>query len=145
MGPSLSRKGRGISWSRFHPHQLREVLAAVEVERLHVNPDHALDFRRTTGIARTLEERRVLVDDAGAPPDLETTSALVVDDEEHDAVVLREVADGDQLPVAGIVGEGERAIVDHPEESRGAAAMLHMRPAFPARRRDEEAVGLGDV
>src|SRR5579872_7404819 len=61
------------------------------------------------------------------------------------AVVLGEVADAEVLPVAREVREGEGALVEYAEESRRAAAMLHIGPALAARCGHEEAVAFADI
>ena len=58
--------------------------------------------------------------------------------------VLGEVAERGALPVAAVVGEGERALVEHAQEAGRPAAMLDVRLAGGVRGREEEADLLGD-
>ncbi len=79
-----------------------------------------------------------------ARPRFQTPAALVIDQEQHHAVVPGKVADRDVLPVARIIGKGERAVVEHLEEARRPAPVLHVRPAVGARRANEEVVDRSD-
>jgi hypothetical protein len=56
--------------------------------------------------------------------------------------IFRQVAQRNELPVAGEVGEGDRGLVEHMEEAGRAAAMLNRRLAVSAGGGEEDA-GLG--
>src|SRR4029077_1967346 len=81
----------------------------------------------------------------GAAPDLEPARMRPVHQEQMHAVVLGEIADAEILPIAREIREAESAVVEYLQEARRTAAMLHVRPAFAARRRHEEAVALRNV
>ena len=49
-----------------------------------------------------------------------------VEQEQIGAIVLGEVADGDVLAVTGVIGEAERPVVEHLDESLRAAAVLNV-------------------
>ena len=85
--------------------------------------------------------------------DFEAGLGGVVDEDEGYAVVVEEVAGGDVLLVAAIVGEGDGAVVEDMDEARRAAAMLDVGPAGFAGRghvegvagRYEVALGFGEA
>ena len=64
-------------------------------------------------------------------------------DEDVGAVVFLEMAQGDVLPVAGEVGEGEHVAADRLQEACRSAAMLDIRSAVGAGRGKEEGVDGG--
>lgn len=121
------------------------MLVAVEVPGLDIDADDALDLRRIIRIADLPKKRRVVIDDAGAAPDFQPPAAFVVDDEQQNPIVFRQIPDRDVLLVAGKIGEGQRAIVEHLEKARRSAAVLDVRPAIAARGADEETVGGADI
>lgn len=120
------------------------MLAAIQVPGLHPDPDDALGPGRITRVGNALKQRRIIIYDHTATPHLQASAALVVDEEQQHTVVLGQIADGDVLPVAGIVRESERPIIQHLEKARRPPAMLHMRPAIAAGRGDEETIGGSD-
>jgi hypothetical protein len=63
-----------------------------------------------------------------------------VQDEDVAARVLGEIADGDVLPVAAEIGEAKRALVDHLQEARRAAAVLDVGLSIGVGRGEEERV-----
>src|SRR5437764_11183830 len=78
----------------------RDVLRAVDVPRLDGEQQHLL---RPGAIAlrhQMSQQRRIVLDDAGATPDLYPPPLGIVHQEEEGAVVAGEVAGGDVLPVA---------------------------------------------
>src|SRR6516164_11247930 len=68
----------------------------------------------------------------------------VVHDEDVRSRIFREIALRDVLPVAGIIGESDRGLVEDLDEALGAAAMLDVGLAVGARGRKKEAVGVGE-
>ncbi len=59
--------------------------------------------------------------------------------------VLRQIALRDVLPVAAVVGEGDRVLVEDLHEALRAAAVLDIGWAVGGRRRKIEAVGVGQA
>jgi hypothetical protein len=54
------------------------------------------------------------------------------------------IAQRDVLPVAAEVGDGERFVIEHADEARRSAAVLHVRPAGFRHRRHVETVARRD-
>src|SRR5262249_28605087 len=91
------------------------------------------------------EQCRIVLDDAGTAPDLYPPPLGIVHQEEEGAVVAGEVAGGDVLPVAAVVGEGQRLVVEHVDEALRPAAMLDGGLALFADGREIGGIALGDV
>src|SRR5262249_36093258 len=68
----------------------------------------------------------------------------VIHQEYESARIVGQVADGDVLPIASEVGEGQRALVEHAKEPRRTAAVLDVGLPFPIGSRKVEAVALRD-
>jgi hypothetical protein len=79
-----------------------------------------------------------------AAPQLDALAAREIDQEQIGAVVLGQVSKCDVLPVAAIVGEAERALVDNLDEAFRPAAMLDVRRAIGRRGAEKRGVLLGD-
>ena len=84
----------------------------------------------------------IVLDDARFAPDLDALPVRIVDQEQMRLGIVGQIALGDVLPVAGKIGEGDGLVVEHAQEAGRAAAMLDVRLAVSACRRQENA-GLG--
>ena len=109
-------------------------LALVRTVRLGGVWDRAL--RRFVGetkdpIVWYLSKRQaaIVLDQLSFAPDFHPLPLRMVDREEDGLGVLREIAEGDVLLVAGIVGESEGVPVEGMNEPLRPAAMLHIGPA----------------
>src|SRR5262249_44253999 len=80
------------------------------------------------------------IENSRASGDLQSLPSRIVHQEEAHAIVLREVACRDELPIAAQVGERELASVERVQESRRSAAVLQIRPPIGGHRRQVEAV-----
>ena len=92
-----------------------------------MDEDGAFDDGVGLGGAKRLEERwggGVILVDLDAAEDLQAGLVGVVHEEERDAGVVLEVAEGDVLLVAAQVGEGDQLWIDDVDEALRAAAML---------------------
>jgi thiol-disulfide isomerase/thioredoxin len=96
----------------------RDVLRAIPVEAF--NPDSHLALR--SPFADGLANRQ-------SAEDLQALPVRVVDQDQSQAIVVHQVTDADELPVARHIGEGQGLGVDDLQEARAAAAVLHIGPA----------------
>lgn len=71
-----------------YPNELGEMLAAIQVPSFHVDADAALDVGPVIGIDHAREQFRVVVDDGGARLQFQAPATFIVDDEQHDAVLV---------------------------------------------------------
>ena len=71
-----------------------------------------------------LRQRRVVIDDARLAPDLDAAAVRIVHHEDMRLRVLREIALRDVLPVAAVVGERDRVLVEDFDKALRPAAML---------------------
>src|ERR1700730_6223779 len=126
-------------------HQLREVLTAIEIPGNHINADGALNLCWVVRILDAIEKRRVIVDHDAVAPDFQASTSFIIDQEEDNTVVFREITDRDVLFVSSIIGERECVVVKYFEKARRSAAMLHVRPSLAVGGADEKAVNLGDI
>lgn len=126
-------------------HQLREVLTAIDIPGDHVDADGAFNLCQVARILDAIEKRRVIVNHEAVAPDLQASTAFIVDQEEDDTVVFREIADRDVLLVSSIIGESECVVVKYFEKAHRSAAMLHVRPSLAVGGADEKTVNLGDI
>lgn len=69
------------------------------------------------------------IENLGFAEDFQAAAARVVDQEKGDAFVHREAPGADQLAVASVVGEGDFAGAENPEESSRATTVLNVGPA----------------
>ena len=60
---------------------------------------------------------------------LQANTLRVVDRNQRHALIACQVADADQLPVAGVVGKGDVLLVEHLHEPNRPAAVLNVGPA----------------
>src|ERR1700730_4085251 len=125
-------------------HQLREVLTAIEIPGKHINTDGAFNLCWVVRILDAIEKRRVIVDHEAVAPEFQASTAFIVDQEEHNTVVCREITGRDVLLVSSIIGESECVVVQYFEKARRSAAMLHMRPSLVVGGTDKKAVNLSD-
>ena len=102
---------------------LRDVLRAICVPRFDSEQYRLLGLGAIV-FWHQLSDDGKIVGHARTAPDLDATLVRIVHEEQERLVILGEVAGRDILAVAGIIGEGERVIVEHANESLGAAAML---------------------
>jgi hypothetical protein len=62
-------------------------------------------------------------------PDLDPAAVRIVHQKNLGLRVFGQVALGDVLPVAAVIGERQRGFVQNPDKTLGPAAMLHIRLA----------------
>ncbi len=89
-------------------------------------------------------QRRIVLDHARLAPDLDPAAIDIVDQENIRLRVLAEIALRDVLPVAAVICEGQRGLVENLDEARRAAAMLDVGLTIGVRRRQEETRLLAD-
>lgn|GEM_PF-3631547 len=94
--------------------------------------------RVTAGSARVAASSRFCFASStrGVADDLEPSLVRIIHKEEGNAIVYSQVAGGEQLAVAFIIGEGKQSRINGPKEAAGAAAMLNVRPAVLAQSRE---------
>src|SRR5262249_40768102 len=90
------------------------------------------------------QELRIVLYHARAAPELDAPALGPVDQEHECAVVLRQVAEGDVLPVPAEVREGECLVVQHAQKAGWTDAVLYVGLAVCPRGREEEAVACRD-
>ena len=105
---------------------LRNVLRAVGVPGLDLEQDDLLGAGFVALGPEAGKQRRIVGHDTRAAPQLDAAALRVVHHEDVGAWIVGEVAGGDVLPVALVVGESQRVLVDDAQEARRAAAMLHV-------------------
>ena len=122
------------------------MLRAVPVEALNGDEHGALRPRAVgwvdEGLGQRILRRQVL--HGQSTEQLEPYSLCVVHHDQRDAVVARQVADADQLAVAGVVGKGQGLVVQHLQEAARAATVLKVGPAGLGHRRHVKASLRGD-
>ena len=91
-----------------------------------------------------MSRHRIVFHHARASPDLDPPPRGEIEQEQIGAVVVGKIADGDVLPVAGIIGNAQRPLVEHLDEALGAAAMLDIGRAGCGDRGQERGVEAGD-
>ncbi len=130
-GQAIAQRGEG--WFELRERVARrDVLWAVPVEGFDTDEQGAFDNCRRVGRAEGLEQSRclrVVFMDFDAAEDLQPGLVRVIHEEEGDPGVVLEVAERYVLLVAAEVGEADQLRVDDVDETRGAAAMLDIRPA----------------
>ncbi len=82
-------------------------------------------------------------DDVRATKYFQTCLARIVNQNHCDPVVSQEISSADKLFVPSEIREGQGVIIDHLQETFGAAAMLDVRPPSGTDRRPVKAVALG--
>src|ERR1700738_4728997 len=87
-------------------HQLRQGLPAIEIPGNHINADGALNLCWVVRILDAIEKRRVIVDHDAVAPDFQASTSFIIDQEEDNTIVFREIADRDVLFVSSILGKG---------------------------------------
>ncbi|MDB6036279.1 MAG: hypothetical protein JWM99_120 [Verrucomicrobiales bacterium] len=120
----------------------RDVFRAVPIERKHFDEEQPFDDAACFRLGKLRDEFGVLprVFNAGIAEDFQSLTARVVHEEERDAVVGGEVAGGEHLAVALVVGEGESGRTEDVQEAGRATTMLHVGPAMLADGRHVERV-----
>src|SRR5262245_23830358 len=113
------------------------MLRAVFVPGKKANDDGALHLAPISRHGQLGQYLRSLVDGCGAP-DLDTAPRGVVDEKDMHTIVLGEIAECDVLPIAGKISERQRRVIEYPQKSRRAAAMLNVGLTVGARCRQEE-------
>ena len=109
---------------------LRDVLRAVRVVGLHAEHDGLLAARSVT-LGQERRDAFVILDRARRAPDLHPPPIGIIHQKDHRLRIVGEIAGGDVLPVAAEIGEGERLVVDHAQETLWAAAVLDVGLARP--------------
>ena len=120
----------------------RDVLRAVPVERLQVNKQGAFSFRPVTGYGEAFREFGVIdqVVRLDMPVHLQPSAPGIVHEDQGGAVVGRQIANGNVLPVTPVVGECHGPVIQYVEKSGRSAAVLHIRPTVLRDGRHVEAV-----
>jgi hypothetical protein len=124
------------------------VARAVPVERDDVEKRDALHAAGIAGQIDRAHERGIGLGErkeAQPPEQLQPLALHEVHHDDRSAVVVRRVVRADVLQVAAEVGKGKARRRQHPQEPRRAAAVLHVRPARFADRREEERVGAREI
>ena len=114
-----------------------DVARAVRVDALRRHPDDQLG-------PRPLVDERVVQVDVGLAVDPHAVLPLEVDEEHPDGRVLQHVAERQVHPVAVVVRERDRALVDHPHETGITALVRDGRLAVGVARGEEEHVARFD-
>jgi len=122
-----------------------DVLRTIPVKGLDVNYEDALDGGLVSRISESLDPfpGRIALEDFCSPQQLESRLRGIVDKDQCNAVIRRQIAAADVLLVSAKVGEGDGAVVDYLEEAGRAAAILNVRPARGADACYVEALALG--
>src|SRR6201995_3007517 len=92
--------------------------------RARPEQDHLLGPRAVAFRHQRLQQRRIVVDDPRLAPHLDATAMRVIHDEDVRLGILREIALRQILPVAAIIGESDRAFVQHLDEALRSATVL---------------------
>ena len=121
---------------------LRDVLRAVGVPGRDLEQDHLLGPRLVALRHQRSQQRRIVVDHPRLAPDLDPAAMGIVHHENMRLGVFRQIALGDVLPVAAVIGERQRGLVQHFDKALRAAAMLDVRLAIGVGGGEKEAVGL---
>ena len=116
---------------------LRDMLRAIGVPGRDLEQDHLLGPRLVALRHQRLQQRRIVVDHARLAPDLHAAAMRIIHQEICALRFSAEVALGDVLPVAAVVGERQRVLVQHPDETFRAAAMLDIGLAVGAGGRED--------
>jgi len=103
----------GLRLRALRPDELGKMLSAIEVPSLHHDPNDSLDFAGVIRIAHALKQCRTIIDDRCTPPNFQTPAAFVTDQKQKNAIVFRKITDRDVLHIAGVIGEGKRAIIEY--------------------------------
>src|SRR5271155_5151249 len=114
---------RRITW--------RDVLRAVPVVRFHMYHEYPFDDCLVSGHTNTLHpvSRLLAFEDLDAAEHLKPGLPRIVDHDESNTIVAKQIACADKLLVSAKVCERQRAVVDHFQKSLWAAAMLNVRPS----------------
>jgi hypothetical protein len=110
-----------------------DVATAVREDCPGSDPDDEQGSRVGVDQRVVVVDRRVTVEPQAGP-------VLEVDEEQPDGRVLREVAGGQEHPVAVVDREGDGRLVDHADEAGVAALVRALRLPRRVSRRDEEHV-----
>ena len=120
------------------------MLGAIDVPGVDAKQDGALGPRPVSGVGQPGEQLRIVLDHARATPDFDAAAVGEIEQEQKSAVVLRKIAQRDVLPVAGVVGEAERPVVEHLDEALRPAAVLDVGSAELRDGRQKRGVELAD-
>src|SRR5262249_50049243 len=72
-------------------------------------------------------------------PDLDASSARVIDEEQTNPGIFREISLSDVLAIADEIGKADGFVVEHMQEAGRAAAVLDVRLTLRVRGGDEDA------
>src|SRR6185437_4657191 len=76
--------------------------------------------------------------DTGMTENFETLPILIVHQEQCHTVVHENVTSREQLAIALVIGEGQRRLIDHAQESSRTTSMLNVGPSGFAHRAQVE-------
>ncbi len=116
------------------------MLRAVGVPRRDPEQDDLFGPRLVTLRHQGLQQRRIVIDHARLAPDFHAAAMGIIQQEDVGLGVLGEIALADELPVAAVIGECQRALVENPDEAFRAAAMLDIGLAVRGSGCQEHAV-----
>ena len=121
-------------------------MLAVPVEGNDVDEDESFHQPRDRRIGEGRDELGMFscVLDPGMADDLQPRPVRIIHQEQGHAIVDGEVAGGEQLAVALVIGKGELRRIDHAQKSPRPAAMLHVGPAVLAHGREIKGIARGD-
>ena len=118
-----------------------DVLAAVDVGLDDVDDDPPLDASalRLLAVPRVARGEGFGVEDVRTPVDVQADEVLdEVDHQQADVRVLAEVTEAGHHAVAAVLGVGERAVVEHPQEAGRARPQRGVAVAARVRGGDED-------
>src|ERR1700689_2523469 len=103
--------------------------------------NHRLLSRHANPVQPTL--CRIALDDLHSSEDLKAGLSRIVDHDDRDAIVRKQVSCADVLFISAKISKRQGVVVDHLEETLGTAAMLDIGPSRRSRRGPVKAVSLG--
>ena len=118
------------------------MLRAIGVPGRDLEQDHLLGPRLVALRHQRSHQRRIVLDDARLAPDLDPAAMRIIHDEDVRLGVFRQIALRDELPVAAVIGERQRVLVQHFDKALRAAAMLDVGLPVGVGGREIKAVGL---
>lgn len=123
---------------------LWDMLAAIDGPGFDLEQDDLLGIGMIAAGHEPLRQLLVAADDACPSPDLDPALIGVVRQEQKRLRILGEVSRRDVLPIAGVVDEAQRPVINDTDETLGPAAMLDVGAPHRARRSQIDTVALGE-
>jgi hypothetical protein len=108
----------------------RYELGTVPIEGDNFNEEKTLHDSVSIRFGQLPNKFRMLagIFDSGMAEDLQARALRVIHEKKGYPIVGREIAGGKHLAIAAEIGEGQGGWTEHVQETRPAAAMLHVRP-----------------